>query len=64
MFRYPPVVLFFKVANGNHASSGAHGKLLLRGRPTNKGGSTVDSKEHKCWLPAVRSSLPDIGIAV
>ena len=60
----PPVVFLLEVANRDDAGAGAHGEFLLRGRPTDEGGSTVDAEENEGGLPASGGLFPDVGIAV
>lgn len=60
----PPVILLLEIADGDHAGSRADGELLLRWRPSDKGGGTVDSEQDEGRLPASSGLLPDIGIAV
>lgn len=60
----PPVVLLLEVADGDHASSRPDGELLLRGRPADKGGGTVDTEQHQSRLPARWGAFPDVGVSV
>lgn len=59
MLGNPPVILFLEVADGDHTVTGADGELGLGGRPTDEGSSSVDSKQDKRWLVALRRWFPD-----
>lgn len=62
---HPPVVLFFKVADGDNTGTRADGKLALVRAPADAGCCTVDTEEDESWLPlAGLTGLPDVGIAV
>jgi hypothetical protein len=52
MFRHPPVVFLFKVADCNEPCAGADGELLLRGRPADERRGPVDAEEDQCGFPA------------
>lgn len=60
----PPVVLLFKVADGDQTSTRAHSELGLGGCPADTGSSAVDAEEHQCGLPSLRRRLPNVGIAI
>ena len=45
VFRNPPIILLLEVAYRNNTGARTHGKLLLRGRPTHKGGGSVNPEE-------------------
>lgn len=64
VLRDPPVVLLFEVANGDQASSGTDGEFLLRGGPSDKGCSTVDTEKDQCRLPARFSLLPNVSVTI
>lgn len=64
VLRDPPVVLFLKVTDGDHAGSRTDSKLLLGWRPADARGRTVDSKKDQSRLPSREGSFPDIRIAI
>ena len=64
VLRYPPVILLFKVADGNDAVAGADGELGLRRGPSHKGSGSVDAKKHQGGFVARGRRLPDQGVAV
>lgn len=65
MLGYPPVVLFFEVADCDDPSSTSHGKLGLVGRPSHARCSSVDSQQYQSRLPAsLWGGLPDVCISV
>lgn len=61
---YPPVVLLFKVANGNHTGTGANGEFSLVRRPTDVCRCTIDPQKNKSGLPPGGRGFPDKGITV
>ncbi len=52
VFRDPPVVFLFKVADCNEPCAGADGEFLLRGRPADERGGSVDAEEDQRGFPA------------
>lgn len=64
VLRNPPVIFLLKVADGNHAVAGAHGKLGLGRRPSNKRSGAADSKKDKGGLVSGRRGLPDQRISI
>lgn len=43
VLRHPPVILFFKIADGDQPRTGSNSELLLGGRPSNKRSCAVDT---------------------
>lgn len=65
MLGYPPVILFFEVADCDDPSSTSHGKLGLVGRPSHARCSSVDSQQYQSRLPtSLWGGLPDVCISV
>lgn len=60
----PPVIVLFKVADGNTAGTTGNSKLLLIRRPADKSSSTVDTQQDKSRLPNATFVGPDIGVSV
>jgi hypothetical protein len=66
MFRDPPVVLLFKVANRNESSSASDSKLVFQRRPFDMRGSSINSEENQCGFPVIHRGIecPNVGISV
>lgn len=65
MLGYPPVILFFEVADCDDPSSTSHGKLGFVGRPSHARCSSVDSQQYQSRLPtSLWGGLPDVCISV
>lgn len=64
VLRHPPIILFFKVADGSNSSTTTDGKLCLVGRPAYACGSSVDAKEDEGGSPGAVRGLPDVCVAV
>ena len=64
VLRHPPVVLLFKVADGDDTRARADGELLLRRRPAHEGGGPVDAQEDERRFPAGGGGFPDVGVSV
>ena len=59
MFRNPPVVFLFEIADGDDAGTGTDSELRFGGGPANEGGGAVDTEEDECRFVACRGRLPD-----
>lgn len=55
----PPVVLFFKVADGDDPVAGANGKLGLGRRPAHKCGGPSNSEKYQGGLITSGRRFPD-----
>lgn len=64
VFRDPPVVLLFEIADRNHTGSRTNGKFRLGRGPSHESRSPVNSEKDQCWLPTRGSLFPDIGVTV
>lgn len=64
MFTSPPVIIFLKIANRNTSSTTGHCKLFFIGRPTYKGGCTIDTKQDKSRLPNTTFVCPNIRVSI
>ena len=52
VFRNPPVIFFFEVADGDDTGSRANGKLGFVWRPADVCCCAVDAEDGEGWLPA------------
>jgi len=62
--RDPPIGGSFIVAKGNALGTRGDSELLTTRRPTNRDGSTVDTKDTESGLPFLTIILPNISISV
>lgn len=62
--KHPPVILLFKITDGDDPGATAHGELVLIGGPAHTAGSSVDPQDDQCRLPRAALQRPHIGIAV
>ncbi len=64
MLGYPPIILFFEIADRDEAGARTNGEFALGGRPAHEGGGAVDAEKDESGLPAGRRRFPDVGIAI
>ena len=64
MFGDPPIVILFKIADSNDLSSSGHSEFVFLRTPLHMSGASVDSQDHKNWLPFSLIESPHIGISI
>lgn len=59
-----PIILRLKVAHRDETSTTANGKFVLKWRPLDEGGSSVDPEDDQRGLPYTLLLGPHIGVTV
>lgn len=64
MFRDPPIIFFFKVADCNYSRPRSDCEFLFRRGPSDESRSAVDAEQNERRLPARRRRFPNICITI
>lgn len=65
MLTNPPISLFVKTTDTNRTGTGATGKLVFVGGPTDKGCCSVETEEDERGFPcSIRLTFPDVCVAL
>lgn len=59
-----PVMLHFKMTDGDRTSTTSNSKLVFTRRPLHTGGCSLNTQHHQYWLPFSSLLCPHISITV